>query len=444
MYSRASTGAFMPDCRLSILALLLAIAFPALAQENVPITFLPPPMEGAGTISLGIFNTAGKLIRTLHREAALEEFKQGENGLITKWNGLDDAGQPAAPGQYGVRGWMSGNLAVEGVAFHGNDWIKEESPRYVRVVSVKGVGRDDVQVALQTADGKEATLAWKLSREGEPPAPNDVSAAIEDGKLMIRNGADSAPAIFGDDEKPVACATGYGGRVWAIVQKPDGREVRAYSAEGEFLRRLPYEKDEPQPTQIVASQWSEMIFLLDENDSEQRLRSLALGTSDQQAAASTQSPAKSAWRTTYLKRIIKSDTFEAIAAHLGRPKPVKAEPVVKIRTRPNSLLGDAKPDVSLKVVVTPEGAVLQTADGLPLARLTSAHDLKWAVLVKEGTALLLFQGDGCAAEEFKIAHPENLMSFDAGHVELLAPGVKARKAEVVPKRAKALRPGDDL
>lgn len=424
--------------------MLLAIVFPALAQESVPILFLPPPMDGGGTITLGIFNGAGKLIRTLHREAALEEFKQGENGLITRWDGRDDDGQPAPPGQYGVRGWMSGNLGVEGIAFHGNDWIKEESPRYTRVLSVNGVGRDDVQVALRTADGKESTLGWKLSREGAAPAPAEVSAAVEDGKLIIRNGAESAPVLFGDDEKPVVCATGYGGRVWAIVQKPDGREVRAYSSEGEFLRRLPYEKDEPQPVQIVASQWSEMIFLLDENDSEQRLRSLALGTSDQQSAATAQTPAKSAWRTTYLKRILKSDTFDAIAAHLGRAKPVKAEPVVKIRTRPNSLLGETKPEVSLKAVVTPEGVVLQTADNIPLARLTSAHDLKWAVLVKEGPALFLFQGDGCAAEEFKIAHPENLMSFDAGHVELAAPGTKPRKVEGAPKRTKALRPGDDL
>ena len=424
--------------------LAIAVTCAALAQESVPIVFLPPPMEGAGTITLGIFNGAGKLIRTLHREAALEEFKQGENGLITKWDGRDDAGQPATPAQYAARGWMSGNLAVEGIAFHGNDWIKDESPRYTRVLSVKGVGRDEVQITLRTADGKESTLGWKLSREGEPPAPSEVSAAIEDGKLVIRKGGEGAPVIFRDEEKPVACATGYGGRVWAIVQKSDGREVRAYSSEGEFLRRLPYEKDEPQPVQIVASQWSEMIFLLDENDSEQRLRSLALGTSDQQSAATAESPAKSAWRTTYLKRIVKSDTFAAIAAHLGRAKPVKAEPVVKIRTRPNSLLGEAKPEVSLMAVVTAGGVVLQTADNIPLARLTSAHDLKWAVLVKEGPALFLFQGDGCAAEEFKIAHPENLMSFDAGHVELAAPGAKPRKVEVAPKRTKALRPGDDL
>lgn len=432
----------MPDRRFAPVAVLFALVLAAFAQESVPILFLPPPMEG--TISLGIFNSTGKLVRVLHREAGQEEFKVGENGLATRWDGRDAAGQPVPLGKYSVSGWMSGNLGVEGVAFHGNDWIKEESPRFTRVVSVKGVGRDEVQVTLRTADGKEETLGWKLAREGAPPPQNEVAAAIEDGKLIIRRAGESAPVLFGDGEKPLACASGSGGRVWVIVETPEGREVRAYSPDGEFLRRLSYEKDEPQPVQIVASQWSEMIFLLDENAAEQRLRSLALGTSDQQSAATTEAPAKSAWRVTYLKRIIKSDTFDAIAANLGRAKPPKAEPVVKLQVRPNPLFGDAKAEVALKVVVDADGVMLQTAGDLPLARLTTEHHLKWAALVKEGAALVLFQGDGIVVEEFKIAHPENLMSFDAGEVELRPPGSKPRTPPVVPKRKKTLRIGDDL
>ena len=432
----------MPDRRFTPAAVLLALAFvsTALALEGTPIVFLPPPMDGAGTISLGIFNGAGKLVRTLHRETSRDDFKAGENGLITRWDGRDDAGQPAPFGKYGVRGWMSGDLGVEGVAFHGNDWIKEESPRFTRVAAVKGVGRDEVQVTLRTADGREETLGWKLAREGEPPPKSEVSAAVEDGKLIIRREGESAPVLFGEGESPVACVSGSRGRVWAIVQTPGGREVRAYSPDGEFLRRLPYEKGEPQPVQIAASQWSEMIFLLDENASEQRLRSLALGTSDQQSAASPQSPAKSAWRVTYLKRIVKSDTFADIAAHLGRAKPVKAEPVVKIQVRANPLLGDAKADASLKISVDADGVILKTADDLPLARLTTAHNLKWAALVKEGAALVLFQGDGCVVEEFKISHSENLMSFDGGDVELRPPGSRLTP----PKRGKPKRIGDDL
>ncbi len=430
----------MPDRRSFLLALLLALALPVFAQEGAPIIFLPPPMDGGGAISLGVFNGAGKLVRILHREAAVDEFKQAENGLITRWDGRDDSGQQLPPGKYGVRGWMSGNLGVEGVAFHGNDWIKEESPRFTRVTALKGVGRDEVQVTLRTADGKEETLGWKLAREGDAPPVSEVTAVIEDEKLIVRSGGESTPVIFGEGEKPVACVAGYGGRVWAIVETQEGREVRAYSSEGEFLRRLPYEKNDPQPVQIAASQWSEMIFLLDENATEQRLRSLALGTSDQQSAASPQAPVKSAWRVTYLKRILKSDTFDAIALHLGRAKAPKAEAVVTIPVRANPLLGDAKPEVALKIATDANGVVLKTADDLPLARLTTAQNLKWAALVKEGKSLALFQGDGCVVEEFKIAHPENLMAFDAGEIELRPPGVKPPPA----KRGKPKRPGDDL
>jgi len=423
-------------------ALLLSLVLTAVAQDNVPIMFLPPPMEG--TISLGIFDGAGKLVRVLHREATVDDFKQGENGLIARWDGLDDTGQPVPRGKYAVHGWTTGNLGVEGVAFHGNDWIKEDSPRFTRVTSLVGVGRDDVQVKIRTADGKDEALGWKLARPGDAPQPNDVTAAIEDEKLVIHNGGETAPVLLGEGEKPVACVTGYGGRVWVVVQTPEGREVRAYSSEGEFLRRLGYQKDEPQPVKIAASQWSEMIFLLDENDSEQRLRSLALGTSDQQSETSAGSPAKSAWRVTYLKRILQSDTFDAIAAHLGRANPPKAEPVVKIHVRSNPLLGDAKAAAALKVEVDADGVMLKTEDGLPLTRLTTALKLKWAALVKEGTTLTLFQGDGCVVEEFKIAHPENLMAFDAGDILMKAPGTKQSTSAGASKRGRAKRVGDDL
>src|SRR6266478_2198733 len=114
----------MPDLRTVILGALLALALPTVqaaggeapvASEGMTIVFLPPPMEG--TISLGIFNGAGKLVRVLHREAAQADFKIGENGLITRWDGRDDAGQPLPPGKYRVAGWMAGDLGVEGVAF---------------------------------------------------------------------------------------------------------------------------------------------------------------------------------------------------------------------------------------------------------------------------------------------------------------------------------------
>src|ERR1700740_1429186 len=46
------------------------------SARSVCISFLPPPVEG--TISLGIYDATGKLVRVLHEEAMLDEFAIGE------------------------------------------------------------------------------------------------------------------------------------------------------------------------------------------------------------------------------------------------------------------------------------------------------------------------------------------------------------------------------
>src|SRR3954470_22108454 len=111
-------------------AAILAALLPLRAQDEAPpprapgvqIAFLPPPMKG--TVSLGVFNKAGKLVRTLKREAEAEkDFTVGLNGLITQWDGNDDSGKVAPPGTYLVRGFCVGAIEVSGEAYHCNDWI---------------------------------------------------------------------------------------------------------------------------------------------------------------------------------------------------------------------------------------------------------------------------------------------------------------------------------
>jgi hypothetical protein len=438
----------MPDRRALFLSFVLAAgvaassgAADAPAAGAVPVMFLPPPMEG--TISFGVYGAAGKLVRVLHREAGQGDFKVGENGLATSWDGQDDSGKRAPPGKYAVSGWMVGELGVEGVAYHGNDWIKEDSPRYTRVTALKNEGRDEVRVTLRTAEGTDETLAWKLSRDGVAPPAEGVEARVEEGRLTIRSGGAGRPAQLGNGDVVIAAVAGFGNRVWAIVETSGAREVRAYSADGEFLRRLAYLESDPQPQQIAASQWEEMIFLLDENATEQRLRALVLGKAGPPAPAAgspdAQPAAVSAWTTTYLKRVLRVDTFDAAAAHLGRPKPLKAEASVTIPTRLNELLGGKRANLVATVGVEPRGSVLRTKEGLPLANLTATPNLKWAALVRDGADILLFESDGVVVGEFKIGRLGDMMSFDAGEIELPAPG-----APPAVKRKKALRPGDDL
>jgi len=83
----------------------------ASAARNVPLRFVPPPMEG--TISLGIFDSDDKLVRVLHREAKIDNFTIDENALRTTWDGKNDAGEDLPPGKYRARGYLVAHLNVD-------------------------------------------------------------------------------------------------------------------------------------------------------------------------------------------------------------------------------------------------------------------------------------------------------------------------------------------
>src|SRR5438105_8362954 len=79
--------------------------------RSAGISFVPPPLEG--TISLGIYDKSGKLVRVLHQEAQLNEFAIGADGLVTQWNGRNDEEQDLPAGRYHSRGYVIGPRVVE-------------------------------------------------------------------------------------------------------------------------------------------------------------------------------------------------------------------------------------------------------------------------------------------------------------------------------------------
>ena len=102
-------------------------ATPAPAR-SIRISFVPPPLEG--TISLGIYDTGGKLVRVLHQQEPLEVFTIGADALITKWDGKDDDGQDLPAGKYHAHGYLVGSLQVDKLTaepasspFNGNEKI---------------------------------------------------------------------------------------------------------------------------------------------------------------------------------------------------------------------------------------------------------------------------------------------------------------------------------
>ena len=117
-----------------------------------------------GTISLGVFDSNGKLVRVLHREAAIDNFRIDENSLNTTWDGKNDAGEDSPSGKYRARGYMVARFKVEDLGKAANpptdSALDHVSVKLVtnplvsdtRSVVDIGVGFDDKGSFLKTMD----------------------------------------------------------------------------------------------------------------------------------------------------------------------------------------------------------------------------------------------------------------------------------------------------
>jgi hypothetical protein len=362
---------------------LLAITCAALAAEGVPITFLPPPLDG--TLSVGIYTLDGKLVRTHSREALPDAFTIGLNGLITSWDGKDDAGVSLPAGKYFVRGFAVGEIAVEGEAFHGNDWLDEDDvPRLRELRSVKLDGRTLMLGAI-TSTG----------------AAGELRLDLESSKRTF---------VAAEPTEPARTAPGRDGSTWSI--ETDGALVQRKG--DEVLRQLAPEPTEPQPFALAAATDRDELFLLERNATESRLRALRL----KETKSADDGKVVSEWEVFLSKSIYAQDTFAQAAPHIGRPQPPSAEERLRVALMPNELLQTAPVALQLIVAIDDKGSILRTLDGLPLRRVTDTPNLKWAVLSREPDgAVTLFQSDGAVIEEYRLRHIERMMAFDAGEYE---------------------------
>ena len=81
----------------------------------------------------GFTTPTGKLVRVLHREDEISDFTAGHDALETEWDGNDEHGHPLPNGKYRARGFVVGDLKVEGVDYFFNDWVTDEnSPHLLR------------------------------------------------------------------------------------------------------------------------------------------------------------------------------------------------------------------------------------------------------------------------------------------------------------------------
>ena len=135
-----------------------------------------------GTISLGIYDQTGKLVRVLHQNAQLNDFAIGADALVTRWDGKDDGHQDLPPGRYHARGYLVGPLKREdlGVASPPSG-VNEAS--VVKVRLVRNPLRKDKRPGVELGVGFNSEGSYLKTSDGLPlfkvsETPNVTRAGI--------------------------------------------------------------------------------------------------------------------------------------------------------------------------------------------------------------------------------------------------------------------------
>lgn len=364
-------------------------ASPSPAPRSIRISFVPPPLDG--TISLGVYDANGKLVRVLFREADINEFTIGNDSLSTTWDGKNDAGENVPAGKYTAHGFVVGDLKIEGVRFFFNDWITSaDGPRFSHIRSL-AMQDENLLLAVDLVPPGEGHVLFDVT---------DKSLAVKDTDSETKN--DTGTGVSGRDATR-----------WVIEA---GGEVKQLSANGEVLRQLPVVPEQPAAKSIAASLKEDKIYLLEENEKGQRVRALTLvatkGNGNDQAI--------SEWKVDFEKSIVAHKNFSVVG---DKPVPTPAgENIpdrVKMKLQANPLLNDDRVTVEMMVGMDADGSFIKAADGLPLCTISETQNLSRTLLASHGAnGLDVFQDDGAVVEQFRITGVDEMMSFDCGGFEL--------------------------
>ena len=149
---------------------LACIVYSAVALSAVSSLNAAGELEFAvptdGRITLGVFDSAGKLVRVLHKLAKEEDFRIGDNGLITAWDGKNEAGEQVAAGAYYVRGYLIGDeVGVSGENFLFNDWAPDPGyPGFKRIEDFALLENGDMVLLTETGPGGNLLARFALDK----------------------------------------------------------------------------------------------------------------------------------------------------------------------------------------------------------------------------------------------------------------------------------------
>jgi hypothetical protein len=148
--------------------------------RSVRISFIPPPMDG--TISLGIYDQADKIVRVLHQNAQLNDFAIGADALVTRWDGKNDGDQDSPSGRYHARGYLVGPLKREDLSETSPPPTEFEA-NGVKVRLVRNPLRKDKRPVVELGIGFTSEGSYLKTSDGLPlfkisETPNVTRAGI--------------------------------------------------------------------------------------------------------------------------------------------------------------------------------------------------------------------------------------------------------------------------
>jgi hypothetical protein len=150
-----------------------------------------------GTISLGIYDQSGKLVRVLHRNTQLNDFTVGADALVTRWDGKDDAGQDLPPGQYHARGYLIGPLKVEDLGQTSPPTLMPDTNNLLKMRLVQNPLRKNKKPVVELGIGFTADGSYLKTSDGLPLFT--VSETPNIAHALIAAKGENAVAVWQDD-----------------------------------------------------------------------------------------------------------------------------------------------------------------------------------------------------------------------------------------------------
>ena len=148
-----------------------------------------------GTISLGIYDQANKLVRVLHQNAQLNDFTIGPDALVTRWDGKNDGNQDLPSGRYHARGYVVGPLKREDLG--------ETSPppeieaNAVKVRLIRNPLRKDKRPVVELGIGFNSEGSYLKTSDGLPLFKINETSNVTRAGIAAKS--ENAVEIWQDD-----------------------------------------------------------------------------------------------------------------------------------------------------------------------------------------------------------------------------------------------------